>query len=467
MKKILTLTAALVGLTQAYSQSCTTAGFDVCNGNSPVTSFTGAQLVSGTALSKGATYKFTNVSQGTIVIDAIITIDNIYNATLSNIDDDNAGDETNTPGTHASLFAPRISSNTDLKGNAQHGWVEFTIKFYNHYAGNTLPPANTDMAALASLNFLHFDMDGHMVGSNGWFKETGYIKMPSMVTTDVINYGSGNTELVNGGLVSDASGSWILTYGSTTERTNVSRCAEVIEKSVFLKPQTSISFRMGYDYKPTTPYNNANHGRPVRQYGSKFGCFNLGSVSVLPVSIVKFTAVYNNKVANINWTTVQEINSSRYEVLRSTDGNNYKAIGTVSSRNSLTEQNYNFQDAGIPAGTKNVFYKLAVYDLDGTMRTTNVVLVKIGATETKKEMSIFPNPSSSHAQASFNADKAGTASILVYDAGGKVVLQQQSNIYAGKNSVTINNITKLSDGMYTVKITANENIYSSKLIIWK
>ncbi|MFZ1528497.1 MAG: T9SS type A sorting domain-containing protein [Ferruginibacter sp.] len=467
MKKIFTLAITFTALAQAFSQPCTVSGFDACTGNSPVTSFTTGQLVSGTALSKGAAYKFTNVTQGTTVIDAIITVDNIYNATLSDIDDNNAGDETNTPGSHAALFAPRISSNTDLKGTAQRGWVEFTITFYNHFPGNTLPPANTALAPLESLNFLHFDMDGHTVGSNGWFKEIGYVKMPATATTDLINYGSANTELTNGGLVNDASGSWLLTYGSTNERTNVSRCAEVIEKSVFLKPQTSISFRMGYDYKPASPYNNANEGRPVRQYGSKFGCFNLGTVSVLPVSIIKFAAVYSNKVTNITWTTAQEINSSRYEVLRSTDGNNYKAIGTVNSRNSLTEQNYSFQDANIPAGTKNVFYKLAVYDFDGTMRTSNVVAVKIGEKEINKEMSISPNPSSSHAQANFTTGKAGVASIIVYDAAGKVMLQQQSNVNAGKNSVPISNITKLSDGMYTVKITANENIYSSKLIIWK
>lgn len=467
MKKIFTLIAATAALTTAYAQPCTISGFDVCTGNAPVTSFTAGILVNGTALTKGAAYKFTNVTQGPNVIDAVITIDDIYNATLSDIDDNNAGDETNMPGSHAALFAPRISSDVDLKGTARRGWVEFTVKFYNHFPGNTLPSSNATVASLANLNFLHFDMDGHTVGANGWFREIGYVKMPNSTTTDLINYGSANTELSSGGTVTEGSGKWLLTLGSTTERTNVSRCAEVIEKSAFTTAQSSISFRMGYDYKPTSPYNNENEGRPVRQYGSKFGCFNLGSVAVLPVSIIKFSAVYNKGISNIAWTTAQEINTSRYEVLRSTDGYNYQAIGTVTSRNSLSLQNYTFQDLNIPAGSKNIFYKLAAYDQDGTMRTSNVVVVKATGDEKRKEMSIFPNPSTSHAQASFNTDKSGLANIYVFDAAGKVILQQQASVSAGNNSVTINNIVKLADGMYTVKLTVNETTYSSKLIIWK
>jgi len=468
MNKIFTLIAALILTANTFAQTCTVTGFDVCTLANPVTNFTNAVKVSGNENANGAKYKFNNVTTiAAVSFDAIVTIDGSSNATLYDFDDDDAVNETGAIGSQAALFSPRIGTNADLTNAARRGWVQFTITFYTHYNGNTLPPVTALPVPVANLNFLHFDMDGYTIGSNGYFREIGYVKRPSGIVSDLINYGAAATELTSAGTVTENGNDWLLTYGSTTERDGISRCAQVIEKSVYALPQSSVTFRMGYDYKPAQPYANQAQGKPQRQYGSKFGCFSLPSAAPLPVSLLSFGLAYNNGVSTLTWTTSQEINLDKYQVLRSVDGVNFQPIGSVIAKGSLSLEKYSYADNNIPSGTTVVYYKLIMLDKDHKQQISNVVTAKITAVSNSKEMTIFPNPSSTNAQIRFKADKAALATIMVYDASGKVVLQQQSNVLSGNNSVAINNIVKLSDGMYTVKMISNDVTYSSKLIIWK
>src|SRR4051812_22662054 len=107
MKKLFTLITGVL-LYTAVSSQCTTTGFDVCTGpSSIVTSFTNPVQVAGTGtpLTVGAKYKFDNITPG---IDGIVSIDKMVNAVMTgsgvsnpDIDDDNAMDETQIPGSQA------------------------------------------------------------------------------------------------------------------------------------------------------------------------------------------------------------------------------------------------------------------------------------------------------------------------------------------------------------------------------
>lgn len=465
MKKILTLSFALLAAIILNAQTCTTSGFDVCiAGSGVVSDFRNAVQITGTgtALTVGTKYKFNNAIPS-LGLDAVISIDAMVNATMTgasnpNIDDDGAADETGTANSQIALFAPRIMPNQTLSCSNITGYVEFTVKFYTHYSGNAAPSAGSEIS-VSNLNFLHFDMDGGIQGNNGWFKEIGYVKMNGV---DPVNYGAAGTELTSSG---NNSG-WLLTYGSITERNGVSRCAEVIEKSVYTLPQAAISFRMGYDYKaPSSNCGNISI-QPTRQYGSRFGCFNLPGSGPLPVSLTNLAVNYNNGKTNISWTSLQEHNLDGYEIQRSFDGVNFEVAGFVKANNLTSVQQYKFTDNVAAFTSKYVFYRIRVVDLDYSMKLTNTVSVKI-SDWANKEMIISPNPSSTNAQVKLKISRAAIGDITVFDATGKTVLKQQVSLLAGNNSVIINNITKLSEGYYTVRLIANNETFSSKLLIWK
>ncbi|MEI9958060.1 MAG: hypothetical protein WDM90_17550 [Ferruginibacter sp.] len=60
-------------------------------------------------------------------------------ADSASFDNDNAADESNTAGTQAALFAPRIAPDQILSCTNRTGYVEFTIKFYTRFTGNNMP----------------------------------------------------------------------------------------------------------------------------------------------------------------------------------------------------------------------------------------------------------------------------------------------------------------------------------------
>ncbi len=474
MKKIFTLIAGVCLYVSVNAQQCTTSGFDVCSGISPVTSFTNPVQVpyTGSYLSVGSKYKFHNVTPG---IDAIVTIEKMVNAKMigsgvesPNIDDDTAPNETNVPGTQAALFAPRIAADIELGCSPRTGYVQFKMEFYAHTSGSSMPSSLLKLPIL-NPNFLHFDMDGHEINPGGYFREVGWVKRTGVAPINPVNIATVNTLLSGGNLlVTDSDGSWFRTNGATEEREGVSRCSQVIEKSVYLGAQFEISFRFGYEYKPRNNcnYYNANEGQPTRQFGSKIGCFELPNAAPLPVSLTGLAVNYNNGIANLRWNTSQEINIDEYIVERSTDGTVFEAIGNVTARNLLTLQQYDYADRTIPQFARTVFYRVRIKERDARFSLSNVVNVKV-SNEAINGIMITPNPSTTDAQVRFTSQSAGNATIYIYDAAGKMVSQQNASVSTGNNNITLNNITRLNEGVYVVKLVSDRQTYSTKLMVWK
>lgn len=465
MKKIFTLLFALSIAFISYAQTCTTSGFNICDPATAVSSdFRNPVQINGTGapLSPGSKYKFSNAIPF-LNLDAIISIDAIVNANMTSsgsytIDDDGIANETGIAGSGASFFSPHIAPDQKLSCADRSGYIEFTIKLYTHYNGTAAPAAGTEMA-VANLNFLSFDMDGLTVGTNGWFKETGYIKSDG---TDPYNYSAPTTALTDGGY----NNGWQLTYGSETEKTGLAACNELVEKSVYFRELTGISFRLGYDYKAPTATCGTINIQPVRDYGIRIGCFDLPAAGPSPVSLINFAANYNGGKASITWTCLQEHNLDSYEIQRSFDGVNFEVAGNVKANNLTSTQEYSITDNVAAFNSKYIYYRIRISDLDHSMKLTNTVMIKI-ATPKGDEMTVSPNPSSSNAQIKVTAIKAGPGDITVFDASGKIVLKQQASLLAGTNSIALNNITSLSEGYYTIHLISNNETFNSKLLIWK
>jgi hypothetical protein len=395
MKKIFTLLFTLSFACISFAQTCTTSGFNICDPATSVSSdFRNAVQIPGTGspLSIGSKYKFNNAVPS-LGLDAVITINDIVNATMTyggntHIDDDGIANETGVSGSGASFFSPRIAPDQNLSCADRSGYVEFTIQLYTHYNGNSIPTAGTEMA-IRNLNFLNFDMDGFLVGNNGWFKETGYIKSDG---ADPANYSAAGTSLTDGGY----DNGWILTYGSTNERTGLASCNEVAERSAYFRHITEISFRLGYEYKAPDINCRSSNTQPVRDYGIRLGCFDLPAAGPLPVSLIDLAANYNGDKITVSWTTLQEHNLDSYEIQRSTDGVNFEVAGNVKPNNLTSPQHYAFTDNIAAINAKYLYYRIRISDLEHSMKLTNTVIVKIAAPR-GNEMIVSPNPSSTNA----------------------------------------------------------------------
>lgn len=67
----------------------------------------------------------------------------------------------------------------------------------------------------------------------------------------------------------------------------------------------------------------------------------------------------------------------------------------------------------------------------------------------------------------FTIQKAGKGTLVVVDESGITVLKQPLMLIAGKNSITINNISSLNEGNYTICVSTSHKTYSTAFVLWK
>ena len=87
--------------------------------------------------------------------------------------------------------------------------------------------------------------------------------------------------------------------------------------------------------------------------------------------------------------------------------------------------------------------------------------------EKKGELSIVPNRESGEAQVRFKSNTSGEAIITVTDETGKLLLQQSNQLTSGTNNISITNLLKLNEGVYTVRLKTGSQTYSTSLLLWK
>jgi hypothetical protein len=406
----------------------------------------------GNGLCVNAVWRYTNAATVSgNPVDAEVRVVAIVNAVLNNMDDDGATDQNNV--SIASFFAPRIGPDVSLGAADRRGYVEFEIKFFQRFANTALNFITTQ--PLTGLNFVHYDIDGFSSGTNGWFREFGDVKTIS--ATNPALFAASGTELVAN---ATAPVGWKGFLGSVCERTGVSRCSEVAVSANYTGAQSTISFRMGYDYKAGT-----GAGQPTRQYGARFGCFDFPGGGPLPVTLSNLGVTYRADIATLNWTALYESQMKGYAIERSFDGTFYENIGFVGAKNQLgNPQLYQFSNTISAALSPVVYYRLRIIDLDGKIRYSNVVLVRKDK-ESGVPFSISPNPARDQVQLRIAAEKTGLAEILLIDATGRIMRHQRANLFSGTNIVALNGLGQLASGSYQVKIVCGEKMFTERLVI--
>lgn len=166
---------------------------------------------------------------------------------------------------------------------------------------------------------------------------------------------------------------------------------------------------------------------------------------VLPVYFISFTAVQQNNTIVLNWVTGAEINNKLFRVQRSANGNDFYDIGTVNAGGGQ----YNFTDTRPLPGLN--FYRLIQVDNDGRSSASNIIKLSAGNL-LSQNLSVFPNPAGDDLSFSYYAEKKMSAVIKIYDAAGRVVLQQTTAFPAGLTTKSLL-IYQIAQGVYFLEVT--------------
>lgn len=182
----------------------------------------------------------------------------------------------------------------------------------------------------------------------------------------------------------------------------------------------------------------------------------------LATSFTSLDALYNNGVTKLSWKTLQESNSSHFEVERSADGVNFSFIGKVNAAGtSNNEISYKLDDINVKQGVN--YYRLKIVDKGGQFTYSNIAVVNVTIKGTFIT-GVYPSPFNDRVSVTVSSESAAQANCSLFDNTGKLVTNIQSSLRKGVNTVTLNNLGNLSKGAYFLQVQVGAIIQTQKLI---
>lgn len=116
-----------------------------------------------------------------------------------------------------------------------------------------------------------------------------------------------------------------------------------------------------------------------------------GPSTPLPVTFAAFSGQRQGTANLLTWTVAREGGIVRYEVTRSQDSVTWTRVGeVVGLGNSTGRGSYNFTDNH--AGSGKQLYRLSAVEAGGTVKLSNIVIIKETKTTTTSVGGLFPNP---------------------------------------------------------------------------
>lgn len=159
----------------------------------------------------------------------------------------------------------------------------------------------------------------------------------------------------------------------------------------------------------------------------------------LPISLLNFNAARAETTVLLTWQTAMELNNAYYTIERSTEGNQFEAIGKLEgSGTSSTIKTYQFEDESAPTGT--VYYRLQQTDIDGQC-TYSKIIYSTGIINSL-QLESFKQRETGF-EALIHTDQSQPILLTISDPCGYIHYQEAILLHAGKNPISgITNLPK-------------------------
>lgn len=201
-----------------------------------------------------------------------------------------------------------------------------------------------------------------------------------------------------------------------------------------------------WDY---TEINNPSFGGEIAafvqnaQIGVDHMRMTVYTFSTLPVKLISFTAVYQDRAVYLNWQSGAEEGLDYYQIERSVDGVTFTTVGepVKAAGNTSNLSAYSSLDQSPAYGVN--YYRLKSVDIDGNYEYSDLAPVVISE---DAEYTMFPNPTNSWAVLTVNS---GYDEIIVMDPMGRIIDQLPGTSIPADVKL---NLEQEKDGQYLVVI---------------
>lgn len=387
----------------------------------PIFNFSNVTLESGTALTAGAVYRYSNVAAG---VDALVTVSTITaGITLRNID--------RTIDGYPEAFQPeyRITGNTNA-------YIDFQIRFVT--AGTSTESARplVDVTGL--------DIDGSLTGSSGGTSLKEYNR---------IDLGGGTYEFnsINSQITVSQTGTAITgsNYTGTLFGALVDTAAKEVMFSVTNSNVGTLYYRVGS--------NNQTTSTSTRYASLYFKKFTYQHYPLAVTGLLSFDAVTRNNKVELNWSLAQG-KYSRIELEKSTDASTFASVYT----DEVAATDGAWVDAAHQQG--QVFYRIKATGVTGKVEYSSVVTVRF-AQAAPGTMSVYPTLIHTAATVGVEMAAKTTAQLVVTDFSGRLLKQKNLNLQAGQNNIALDGFDNLAKGNYIVAIRTPSGMLSKQVVV--
>jgi hypothetical protein len=175
-----------------------------------------------------------------------------------------------------------------------------------------------------------------------------------------------------------------------------------------------------------------------------------GTVSVVPLSLISFTAQPADEKTDLFWKATNEINTDKYDVQRSINALDFTSLGNIAARNT-NDADYTFADTKLPK-TDVLYYRLKIFDKAGTFTYSD--LIKVKRKISSFSVAVTPNPVAENSNISLAIEtvKSNNFTITIFNAAGQKFYAKSYNLRAGATRLQIP-ADKMPAGNYSVVVT--------------
>jgi hypothetical protein len=181
---------------------------------------------------------------------------------------------------------------------------------------------------------------------------------------------------------------------------------------------------------------------------------NVPNNTILPVTLLSFSAEAKNSFVVTNWSTTNEIGFAGFTLERSADGVNFTAIETVKAVNTYTSvNNYEAKDIS-PLSSLN-YYRLKMTDIDGHVNYSLIRTVSFSGNST--EFNCYPNPTIDQVTIRINNNSKSVYRYMVTTIDGKTILYNTVQLETGSQLIHIDLSRTINHGILMIELESKEN----------
>jgi ELWxxDGT repeat protein len=172
----------------------------------------------------------------------------------------------------------------------------------------------------------------------------------------------------------------------------------------------------------------------------------------LPLTMIEFKGKLTDGNALLNWKTIAEHNTSRFEIERSIDGSSFTKCGTVAAAgNSTVVIQYEYTDRSVVLiGASQVYYRLKMMDIDNKFTYSRIVAINMRSSEAV--IMLYYNPVRESGTLMVSVAKKENITCRIIDANGRIVQRRELEVNEGSNTVSFQT-NSLAAGAYSIILT--------------